>query len=471
MDTKIEENQEIIENIENNKLNEEETSNKEDNEKVVIEGVGIEHNLKYLKSNKTWEDLKIPEDLINKLYLQKYKTPSKIQSNVISLLQTNLKKDLVAQSQNGSGKTLSFLIPSILFIKKNSSMNQNNNNDNIFKPLVVILSDTKELCYQTCKILSLIKTNEVKIQVLLKEVEKHDMEANVVISTIGSFLHYLNKKKLSIDFLKFFVLDETDKLFSQDFGRNKLASVFKRLSKINKECKIGMFSATFPEQCLNIIQSLGREVAKVIIQKEDINLSTLTHYYIKCSRSNKLTFMNEFLRKYSVKFFEGSVIIFVNSKNFAQQFAEKLIKEGHKCEILTSDMTHLDRIDIMNEFKSGKIRVLVSTNLIARGIDNRKVNLVINVDLPYHFGNKGKENMDLETYLHRVGRTGRFGDKGIALNIVENEKDYEEIQNVNVVYGINLIEVNFDNFGHILAQNEENLNYNVKKREFLEENI
>ena len=459
----------IEENAENHQINkEEETPNKGDNEKIVIEGV--ENDLKYLKSNKSWEDLKLPEDLINKLYLQKYKTPSKIQSNVISILQTNIKKDLVAQSQNGSGKTLSFLIPSILFVKNNSNLSQNNNN-NTYKPLVVILADTKELCYQTCKILSLIKTNEVKIQILLKEVEEEDIEANVIISTIGSFLHYLNKRKLSIDFLKFFVLDETDKLFSQDFGKNKLASVFKRLSKVNKDCKIGMFSATFPEKCLNIIQSLGREVVKVIIQKEDINLSTLTHYYIKCSRANKLTFMNEFLRKYSIKFFEGSVIIFVNSKNFAQQFAEKLINEGHKCEILTSDMTPQDRIDIMNEFKSGKIRVLVSTNLIARGIDNRKVNLVINVDLPYHFGKFGKEDMDLETYLHRVGRTGRFGDKGIALNIVENEKDDEQIQKVNEVYGIKLIEVNFDNFGHILEQNEENLSYNVKKREFLEENI
>ena len=77
----------------------------------------------------------------------------------------------------------------------------------------------------------------------------------------------------------------------------------------------------------------------------------------------------------------------------------------------------------MNEFKQGKIKVLISTNLIARGIDNRKVNLVINLDLPYHFHEKGKADLDVETYIHRVGRTGRFGDKGIALNIVENEKD------------------------------------------------
>lgn len=81
----------------------------------------------------------------------------------------------------------------------------------------------------------------------------------------------------------------------------------------------------------------------------------------------------------------------------------------------------------MNEFKQGKIKVLISTNLIARGIDNRKVNLVINLDLPYHFIERGKGDLDIETYIHRVGRTGRFGDKGIALNIVENDRDMTQL--------------------------------------------
>jgi ATP-dependent RNA helicase DDX19/DBP5 len=459
-----------MENSEKPEINEENPVCDE-NEQVILEGIPeLQENLQYLKSNKSWEDLKIPEDLSSKLYLQNYKTPSKIQNNIISIVQSNLKKDIVAQSQNGSGKTLAFLIPSILLVKKNK-VSEKKNQDDVFRPIVLILADTKELCFQTEKILNLIKTDEVIVQVLLKEVENMDYNANIIISTIGSFLSFLNKKKLLVDNMKFFVLDETDKLFSQDFGKNKLASVFKLLSKVNNDCQIGMFSATFPESCLEIINSLGRQVAKVIIQKQDINLNTLTHYFIKCSRDNKLTFMNEFLRKYSIKFFQGSVIIFVNSKNFAEQFANKLLQEGHKCEILTSDMSHDDRISIMNEFKAGKIRVLVSTNLIARGIDNRKVNLVINLDLPYHFEEKRKKEIDLETYLHRVGRTGRFGDKGIALNIVENERDFTEIQKINSTYGINLIEVTFDNFGHVLEQTEENLDYNLKKRQFLEENI
>lgn len=105
----------------------------------------------------------------------------------------------------------------------------------------------------------------------------------------------------------------------------------------------------------------------------------------------------------------------------------------------------------MKEFKAGKIKILLSTNLIARGIDNRKVNLVINLDLPYHFGNKGKESLDQETYIHRVGRTGRFGDKGIALNIVESDRDMSEINKLHQDTGINFIEVTLENFDNVLS--------------------
>lgn len=224
------------------------------------------------------------------------------------------------------------------------------------------------------------------------------------------------------------------------------------IGRLNHYCKIGMFSATFPEECLKIINNLKRKVAKLVVQKEDVNLKNLTHFYVKCSRPDKLEFMSRFLRQYSVKFFEGSVIIFVNSKNFADQFATKLLDQGHKCEILTNDLEQQDRINIMNEFKQGKIKVLISTNLIARGIDNRKVNLVINLDLPYHFIERGKGDLDIETYIHRVGRTGRFGDKGIALNIVEHDRDMTQLNEVNVQTGIRFIEVTLDNFSDVLSK-------------------
>lgn len=134
-------------------------------------------------------------------------------------------------------------------------------------------------------------------------------------------------------------------------------------------------------------------------------------------------------------------------------------------------MSPQDRILTMNEFKAGKIKILLSTNLISRGIDNRKVGIVINLDLPYFYENSKKMGIDMETYLHRVGRTGRYGDKGIALNIVESERDAEQILLIKEQYGINFIEVTMEDFGDVMSKNEDNITFNQKKRELLEENI
>lgn len=438
-------------------------------------GGDIKSDVDYIKSSKTWESFNLPEELMSNLLAQNYKHPSKIQASVVGLFAKKIRKDIIAQSQNGSGKTLSFLIPTILETIEGEKSSKGKSGA-YCEPTVMILSDTKELCFQTLKILELIKTKEVRPQVLLRETEEQlNSDTNVLITTIGSLMHNLNKKKIGISNLRFFVLDETDKLFSQDMGRNKMVILFKKITQKNKNAMIGMFSATFTEQVYDIIDSIQRPNIKIkIADDKDLNLKNLTHYYIKCGRKQKLAFMNEFLLRYSVKFFQGSVLIFVNSKKFAENFALKLHEQGHKCEILTSDMEQQDRIDIMDEFKAGKIRILITTNLLSRGIDNRKVSLVINLDLPYTVRKTEEElirNFDFETYLHRVGRTGRFGDKGIALNVVENERDNEELAKINEKYGINLIEVTIDNFSKLMDTNKANNDYNTVKREFLEENI
>ena len=440
-----------------------------------ISGGDIKSDIDYIKSSKTWESFSLPEELMSNLLAQNYKHPSKIQASVVGLFAKKIRKDIIAQSQNGSGKTLSFLIPTILETIEGEKSSKGKGMA-YCDPTVIILSDTKELCFQTLKILELIKTKEVRPQVLLRETEEQlNSDTNVLITTIGSLMHNLNKKKIGISKLRFFVLDETDKLFSQDMGRNKMVILFKKITQKNKNAMIGMFSATFTEQVYDIIDSIQRPNIKIkIADDKDLNLKNLTHYYIKCGRKQKLAFMNEFLLRYSVKFFQGSVLIFVNSKKFAENFALKLHEQGHKCEILTSDMEQQDRIDIMDEFKAGKIRILITTNLLSRGIDNRKVSLVINLDLPYNVRKTEEElirNFDFETYLHRVGRTGRFGDKGIALNVVENERDNEELARINEKYGINLIEVTIDNFSKLMDTNKANNDYNTVKREFLEENI
>ncbi len=143
-------------------LNKFATINEAEGEVQIQTSDSIEKNLEYLKSNKSWKDLNIPEDLIDKLIMQNYKNPSKIQYNVINIFNKQPNSDLIAQSQNGSGKTLSFLVPSCLAVKNAIENNRiKSDSQSTYNPVVIILSDTKELCYQTYKNLSTIKTKEI----------------------------------------------------------------------------------------------------------------------------------------------------------------------------------------------------------------------------------------------------------------------------------------------------------------------
>lgn len=178
----------------------------------------------------------------------------------------------------------------------------------------------------------------------------------------------------------------------------------------------------------------------------ELGLKGLTHYYISCGRRGKLEFVDTFLTEYAKRFLDGSVLVFVNSWAFAERFCKSLIDKGHKSEILTSDMSHDDWLAIMSDFWAGKLRILVTTNLLAWGIDNRKIGLVLNLDMPYLYESNSAWNFDSETYIHRVGRTGWFGDRGVAVNIAENEQDIASLKKVQADYGINLVEITLENF-------------------------
>lgn len=241
-------------------------------------------------------------------------------------------------------------------------------------------------------------------------------------------------------------VDEADKMVASDSNRNVVPLLFK---KLKKTVKIGLFSATMPEKCIQILKTLKRKYTKIVVKnKTDLNLKNLHHYYVKCPRSQKLTFIDNLMKKMT----KGSVIIFVNSKKFADRFARMLHKRNHKTEILLGDMAIKDRLVILDKFKQGMIRILISTNLIARGIDARKVSLVINLDLPYIYNPNARRGQDFrlgfdnETYLHRTGRTARFGDKGIALNVVEDERNEKDIIALKEIYGISMSEVTLDDF-------------------------
>lgn len=433
---------------------------------------GTFSEIDYLKSNHNWEDVGVPGDLKLSLWMYGLKKPSRIQAMVLRLFSTKAKTDIMAQSQNGSGKTIAFLLPSMLVCREweDKLKAPAEAEGKAMAPLVVVFSDTKELCIQTFKVLKLYQFGFLKPTILLKETVDMDLQANVLVTTMGTFFHFLNKRAILLDRLRLLVLDESDKLLAQDFGQKKYPQLVKRLTEKHPDAQIIMLSATFPPNCVAMIDSLGRRVTKIITQKAEIQLKNLTHYFIKCGRQKKLEFISDFFKEFEQVLLENSVIVFVNSRRFAESFGERLAKRGHLVTILTSNMESGTREKLMEDFRAGKIKVLITTNLLSRGIDNRKVSVVINLDIPFIFGSEPKQ-IDSETYLHRVGRTGRFGDKGIAINVVEHPDDLAQLLRLRDEYGLNLIEMTKENFRAVVSATENNLEYNAKKREYLEENI
>lgn len=410
-------------------------------------------------SDKSWEDLGVKKELYENLIAKGFKRPSKIQSNVLNIFNQSGNNDIVAQSQNGSGKTLSFLVPCLNSVDINKA-----NTTSLASPQVIILADTKELAYQISKIANLIKCQGMIIELLQKDKDQFDsLGIHVLVTTMGSLLFMLQKKKLNLTSTKLLIIDEADKMVASDSNKAKLPQLFKQM----KDSRIGLFSATLPEKCVDILRALKRQFTKIVVaSNQELNLKNLKHYWVKCTRKEKLGFIDKFMQEMT----NGSVIIFVSSKKFADKFARDLHGKNHKTEILLGDMTTDDRLAILDKFKQGKIKILISTNLISRGIDARKVSLVINLDLPYLHkqttarGQDNRGDIDAETYLHRTGRTARFGDKGIALNIVEDNRGEEDLKKIEKMYGIEMIEVTKNNFQQIVDQNKEINDYNDQKR-------
>lgn len=433
-------------------------------------------NMSHLRAeDQTWELIEVPKEIITNLVTSSFKGPSRIQFQVKTLLNSNQKEgkttDLVVQSQNGSGKTLSFLVPALSMCTQNHVAPKG-----LLAPQVIILADTKELIQQIVKIAGMIKPEFVKIDYHYKDKERTEgagpgAAAHVFLTSHKSIAGMVKTKKIDLSQVKFFVLDEADNILKDDEGAQSLNMLIKNLPKTSI---VGFFSATLPDKAIAMLNQHKRPYSKIVVEnKADLSLKSLTHYYVRCDRKQKLDFVTEFLNKVT----QGSVILFVNSKNFAHDFAVKLNQNGHKSQILLGDMEMKDRIRILEEFKSGILKVLVTTNLLSRGIDARKTSLVVNVDMPYKYketeekGRDRRDKLDVETYLHRVGRTGRFGDQGIAINLIEDDRAFRDLELIEQAYGIQMIEMQLTNFEQVVEKNKQNSQINQKKREELEENI
>lgn len=381
-------------------------------------------DMKYTKDNKT---ICIKDDILQGIYAYGWDKPSGIQSKSIVPLMEG--RDIIAQAQSGTGKTGSFSIGVLSRIDEKC--------DNIQG---IIILNTHELASQVYSVLTgLAEYMNVKVVKCIGGTPVNDdriainKKPHIVIGTPGRIADLLNKKILDLSKLKIFIMDESDELLGKGFYNN----ICEILSHVPpQDCNIGIFSATIPKQIEEIGDKFLQNPVKILVNKEHLPLEGIKQFYFE-TRDEYWKF--EMLCKLYERIGKSQVMIFVNSTNKCDILSNKLRERGHTVANINGKMNEEQRNKIMEEFKQGKTRILITTDLLARGIDIYAVSLVINYEIP--------TRNNFENYIHRIGRAGRFGRKGCAINFIK-EDEKELLNDLINYYKINMTPLtqNFDTY-------------------------
>jgi translation initiation factor 4A len=387
----------------------EETSN-DMNEKQLNSDEYTETELNYYDS---FDDMKLDTDLLRGVYGYGFEKPTYIQGKAIIPMASGF--DIIAQSQAGTGKTGCFLIG--LFqkyqnqLKKEQSIKATNGLDYTFS---IILSPTRELAEQTYNVAKQISKymNNLHIDLQMGGDKKHwdkwdrseQVIQHIIIGTPGRIYDNIKNNKYSIDKLDNIIIDEADEMLSRGFI-NQMYELFKY---IPYSTQVMLLSATLSPTVLELSKKITKEAVNILVKKEYLTLDNIKQYYVLLAKNQKLDCLVDLFKSITIT----QSIIYVNTKNTCQYICSKLQNEGFSISMISGDLDATERRNTMNDFRTGKTRVLLSTDLLSRGIDIQQVSVIINFDMPY----------DKETYLHRIGRSGRFGKKGLSISFVcDNE--------------------------------------------------
>ncbi|OAV93892.1 ATP-dependent RNA helicase DHH1 [Puccinia triticina 1-1 BBBD Race 1] len=347
-----------------------------------------------------FEDLYLRRDLLMGIFEAGFEKPSPIQEEAIPIALAG--RDILARAKNGTGKTGAFVIPTL-----------EKTNVRINRIQALILVPTRELALQTsqvCKTLG--KHTGIQIMVttggttLKDDILRLQEAVHVVVGTPGRILDLASKGVADLSQCKTFVMDEADKLLSPEFT----VVIEQLLSFLHKERQVMLFSATFP---MIVKDFKDKHMIKPyeINLMEELTLQGVTQYYAFLEERQKVHCLNTLFSKLQI----NQAIIFCNSTNRVELLARKITDIGYSCFYSHAKMLQQHRNRVFHDFRNGVCRNLVCSDLLTRGIDIQAVNVVINFDFP----------KNAETYLHRIGRSGRFGHRGIAINLITYENRFD----------------------------------------------
>ncbi|XP_059732695.1 ATP-dependent RNA helicase DDX19B isoform X1 [Bos taurus] len=359
-----------------------------------------------LYSVKSFEELRLKPQLLQGVYAMGFNRPSKIQENALPLMLAEPPQNLIAQSQSGTGKTAAFVLAMLSQVEPANR-----------HPQCLCLSPTYELALQTGKVIEQMGKfyPELKLAYAVRgnKLERgQKISEHIVIGTPGTVLDWCSKLKfIDPKKIKVFVLDEADVMIATQGHQDQSIRIQRMLPR---NCQMLLFSATFEDSVWKFAQKVVPDPNIIKLKREEETLDTIKQYYVLCnSRDEKFQALCNIYGAITI----AQAMIFCHTRKTASWLAAELSKEGHQVALLSGEMVVEQRAAVIERFREGKEKVLVTTNVCARGIDVEQVSVVINFDLPVDKDG----NPDNETYLHRIGRTGRFGKRGLAVNMVDSK--------------------------------------------------
>lgn len=369
-----------------------------------------------------WDDLDCKMDLLRGIYSYGFENPSPIQKKAILPMLTD--RDLIAQAQSGTGKTGCFTVGILQKIDITIQTTQ-----------AIIMAPTRELAEQIINVLNAIGSHMkgLKTHLLVggtrSEYDVKTIQNNiphVIVCTPGRLYDMFTRNAIDRENLNFLVIDEADEMMSQGF-QEQLYEIFKYFPN---DIQICLFTATIPDEIENITNKFMRDPEKILVKKDSLTLEGIKQNYIQIENDhNKFEVICDLYSSISVT----QTIIYCNSIPRVERLYEDMIKENYPVSFIHSGLDKELRNKNFNEFKNGKTRILISTDITSRGIDIQQVSTVINFDLP----------KSVHVYLHRIGRSGRWGRKGRGINLV-TKYDLRQVKTIESHYSTEITELQND---------------------------
>jgi len=365
----------------------------------------------------SFDDMSLKDDLLRGIYAYGFERPSAIQQRGIMPILAG--HDTIAQAQSGTGKTATFSIAILQQIDAKVNKTQ-----------ALVLAPTRELAQQIQKVVralgDFLNINShacVGGTLVRDDIRTLRDGVQVVVGTPGRVYDMINRNVLNLSIVKLFVLDEADEMLSRGF-KDQIYNVFQHLPPKVQVC---LFSATMPDEILEISNRFMRKPVRILVKRDELTLEGIKQFYVAVEKEDwKLETLCDLYETLTIT----QAIIYCNTRRKVDWLTDKMQQRDFTVSSMHGDMTGQERELIMKEFRSGSSRVLITTDLLARGIDVQQVSLVINYDMP----------ANRENYIHRIGRSGRFGRKGVAINFVA-EEDTRAMREIEQFYNTSIEEM------------------------------